>query len=44
MLHVTNQTTGGVNLVSKEAWAETTTSLKEHRSSTIARLIVELEK
>jgi len=30
MLHVTNQTIGDINLVSKEPWATTATSFKKN--------------
>jgi hypothetical protein len=43
MFHVTNWTTCIVCLVSKEAWVENANSMKKQCSSTIARLIIELE-
>jgi len=43
MFHVTNGTTCVVCLVSKEAWVETTNSMKKQCSSIIARLNIELE-
>jgi hypothetical protein len=44
MLHVTNWTTCDVSLVSKEAWVEIVTSMKEQCCFVAARLIIDLEK